>query len=291
MDPVLVILLAGACLVGYLLVAFAVGTLKHDNSVMDIFYGPAYLVLALSALLLGGTFSARPVLVTVLVGLWATRLAVYVYVRNRGKPEDPRYQQMRERWGTHVQLKSFLRVYLFQGLVIFLVGFPAVYVSVADNPPLTWLDWLGTFLWCVGFYFETGGDYQLYKFKQDPANKGRVMTGGLWAYTQHPNYFGEVTQWWALWLVVASVPFGVVLVFSPLYITFQIVKVSGVRLLNKRYADDPEYQAYARRTSAFFPWFPKRASPLATDTAVQDRPAGEKIEEENLVENPGKTGT
>jgi steroid 5-alpha reductase family enzyme len=114
----------------------------------------------------------------------------------------------------------------------------------------------------VGFLFETSADHSLYKFKQNPENKGRIMTKSVWKYSMHPNYFGEVTQWWGLFVIALAVPFGLITIVGPAYITFLIIKVSGVKLLDKRYARNEEYQTYKRKTSIFIPWFPKKDKEL-----------------------------
>ncbi|MFX1379594.1 MAG: DUF1295 domain-containing protein [Promethearchaeota archaeon] len=258
-------------LLGYLVIAFIIGTIKKNNGLMDIFYGPGYFVVALISLIfyfiLNSTINIRQLLITTLVFIWALRLATYVFIRNRGKPEDYRYQEMRERWKTNIVLKSFIRVYIFQGVVIFIVAFPVWFVNISNNPPiLSLLDfagvtlWLGAIFWLIGFLFETFGDYQLYKFKKNPENKGKVMDKGLWKYTQHPNYFGEVTQWWGLYVIAIAAPFGFITFIGPLFITYMIIKVSGIKLLDKHYEGDDKYADYKKRTSTFFPWFPKKKS-------------------------------
>lgn len=252
----------------YLLVAFVIGTIKKNNGLMDVFYGPGYFVLALSSLILSLIFNKvvdlQQIVITSLVFVWAFRLATYVFIRNRSKPEDYRYQAMRKRWKTNVVLKSFIRIYMFQGLVIFIVAFPVWFVNINANPTINILNfsgitlWLGGIIWLIGFLFESFGDYQLYKFKQNPENKGKVMDKGLWKYTQHPNYFGEVTQWWGIFVVALAVPFGFVSIIGPIFITYMIIKVSGIRLLNWRYRSDDKYAEYKKRTRVFFPWFPKK---------------------------------
>ncbi|MFW9784656.1 MAG: DUF1295 domain-containing protein [Candidatus Heimdallarchaeota archaeon] len=253
----------------YLVVAFIVGTVKKNNGLMDIFYGPGYFVVALSSLILyyfiNLSFNIRQVIVTILVFIWALRLATYVFIRNRGKPEDYRYQAMRKRWKTNIVLKSFIRVYIFQGIVIFIVAFPVWFVNISINPPiLNLLDfagvtlWLGIFVWLIGFLFETIADYTLFKFLQKPENKGMIMDRGVWKLSQHPNYFGEVTQWWGLYIIALATPFGFISILGPIFITYMIIKVSGIRLLDKRFEADDKYAEYKRRTSVFFPWFPKK---------------------------------
>ena len=268
----LIILYTIVVLFLYILIACAIGTIKKNWGTMDIFYGPAYFVVAFTSLYLTykelGIISIRQIIVTIMVLLWAIRLASYVHIRNRGKPEDRRYALMRERWKEKEQnlfVKSFTKIYLFQGLVIFIVVFPALWINVNENPQLTsLLDftgitlWLGLILWIIGFYFESVGDYQLYKFLKNPNRTKKVMDEGLWKYTQHPNYFGEVTMWWGIFIIALAVPWGFITIFGPIYITFQIINVSGVRLLNKIHEGDDEFAEYRRRTSTFIPWFPKK---------------------------------
>ncbi len=255
----------GLFLLGFLLIAFIVGSLKKDNSIMDVFYGWGFILVAWSTLLLKGTFGIRQIIVTILVTIWGIRLSNYVLIRNWGKGEDKRYQNMRERWGNKVLINSLFRIYLFQGLIIFLVVFPVSFINVNDDVPLDSLISLstltlifGSLVWILGFLYETIGDIQLYRFLNDPANKGKVFDKGLWRNTQHPNYFGEVTQWWGLYIVSLVIPFGFITIFGPIIITYMIINVSGVRLINKRFEGDSEYDKYRRRTSQFIPLPPKK---------------------------------
>jgi steroid 5-alpha reductase family enzyme len=256
----------------YILIACVVCTLKKNNGLMDIFYGPAYFVIAFTSLYftykMTKIISIRQIVVTILVLLWSIRLGIYVFIRNRGKPEDRRYAAMRGKWkanNKNVFIKSFTNIYLFQGLVIFIVAFPVLWINVNESPPTSNLIdftmislWLGVIIWIIGFYFETVGDYQLYRFLKTPNRIKKVMDEGLWKYTQHPNYFGEVTMWWGIFIIALAVPFGFITIFGPAYITFQIIFISGVRLLNKIHLGDDEFAEYKRRTSTFIPWFPKK---------------------------------
>ncbi|TFF94810.1 MAG: DUF1295 domain-containing protein [Promethearchaeota archaeon] len=252
--------LTGLFLLGYLLLAFLVGAIKKDNSVMDIFYGGGFILVAWSTFLLKGTFALRQIIVTILVTIWGLRLATYVMIRNWGKGEDKRYQNMRERWGDKVLINSLFRIYLFQGLILFLVVSPVTFINVIDNPPFWWFDLIGVGVWIIGFYFESVGDFQLFKFLSKVENKGKVFDKGLWRYTQHPNYFGEVTQWWGLFLIALNVyfPYGFITIIGPIIITYMIINVSGVKLLNKQFDGDSEYAKYKRRTSQFIPLPPKK---------------------------------
>jgi len=147
---------------------------------------------------------------------------------------------------------------MFQGLVIYLVCFSVLFVNINNNSDLILLDFLGISVWIIGFYFESAGDYQLKKFLEKKNKTKKVLDEGLWKYTQHPNYFGEVTMWWGLFIISLSIPYGFLTIFSPILITFMIIKVSGIRLLDKRFEKNDEYSVYKRKTSKFIPWFPKK---------------------------------
>jgi steroid 5-alpha reductase family enzyme len=149
-------------------------------------------------------------------------------------------------------------VYLLQGLFLFLIVLPVLLINKTVGISVGILDLFGGTVWVVGFYFEAMGDAQLARFIKNPANKGKLMQGGLWAYSRHPNYFGEVTQWWGLWLVALSVPNGWFSIIGPITITFLILKVSGVPMLEKKMAENPEFAEYKRRVSGFVP-LPRRA--------------------------------
>jgi steroid 5-alpha reductase family enzyme len=147
---------------------------------------------------------------------------------------------------------------MLQGFLLLVIDSPALFVNSFGGPALGWLDIAGVALWFSGFLMEAVADYQLMRFMKDPANRGRILQAGLWRYSRHPNYFGEVSQWWGLWLIALSVPGGWVTVFGPLAITILILKVSGIPLLESRQTENPEYREYRKRTSAFVPWLPKK---------------------------------
>jgi steroid 5-alpha reductase family enzyme len=192
---------------------------------------------------------------------WGLRLAIHIHVRDRGRGEDPRYKKWREEWGRWFLPRSFLQVFMLQGALLVMVAAPVIFVNAAPASPLGPLDALGALVWLTGFIFEAVGDLQLLRFRRDPANKGRLMTSGLWRYTRHPNYFGEVTLWWGVWLIAAAAPGGWVTVIGPLTITGLILKVSGIPMLESRYYGRPDFEEYRRRTSAFFPLPPREGKP------------------------------
>lgn len=227
----------------------------NDVSVVDIFWGPGFAVVAWVCLAAGQP-STRGWLVAGLVTLWAARLAGYLYWRNHGKPEDYRYVAMREHRGPSFRISSLFIVFWLQGALILFVSLPLNAIGTQPGPPLGLVDALGLVLFGIGLLFEAVGDAQLAAFKADPANKGRVMDRGLWRYTRHPNYFGDFAVWWGLWLLAARIaPWTIV---SPLIMSTLLLRVSGVALLEKTIVNRrPEYAEYIRKTSAFFPWFPK----------------------------------
>jgi len=227
------------------------------NDIADIAWGGGFLVLAVAGQLAAGVASPRGLLLLTLVALWGLRLGWHLARRQRGSAEDPRYRQWREDWGRHAALRAYFQIFLLQGLLMVVVLLPVTYVQAQPGAGLTALDAVGAALWLVGFFFETAGDLQLARFRQDPRNRGRILTSGLWRYSRHPNYFGEVMLWWGLWLIACAAPGGWQTVPGPATITALILWVSGIPMLEQRYAGNSEFAQYRRRTSAFFPLPPK----------------------------------
>lgn len=241
-----------------MIAVFLIALLLKDNSIVDIAWGPGFICVALTTLFLRGEIGARSLLISGLVIIWGLRLAVYIAVRNRGRGEDFRYAKWRREWGRWFIPRSFIQVFMLQGVFMLVIASPIVLANRSSEQRLTLLDGLGVLLWLVGFLFEAVGDEQLRKFKQRPENKGMIMTSGLWKCTRHPNYFGEAVLWWGMFLISLSVPGGWAAIISPLTIGTLLLKVSGVPMLEKKYVGNQQYAAYARRTPAFFPRFPKK---------------------------------
>jgi len=252
-----IFLLAAGAVLLYMTVWFVAALLRKRNDIADVAWGLGFVLTGLVSLAAAGEYAPRGLLATGLVAIWGVRLALHIFLRNRGKGEDPRYRKWREEWGRWFLPRSFLQVFMLQGALLVLVATPLIFVNAAPASPLSWIDGLGALVWLAGFFFETVGDLQLSRFLRDPANRGKLMTGGLWRYTRHPNYFGEVTLWWGIWLLAAAVPNGWATVIGPLAITFLILKVSGIPMLEERYEGRADFQEYKRRTSAFFPLPPR----------------------------------
>lgn len=240
-------------------VLFVVSLLVKRNDIADIAWGPGIALVAFTAAVATSTTIAWPhYLMLALIALWATRIGVRIGKKNLNKPEDVRYAQWRESWGRWFYLRSFFQVYLLQcGLMIFLAMSAVVAVHAPVSSFLAPLIISGTLLWLIGFVFETVGDYQLDRFLGNPANKGKLMRYGLWHYSRHPNYFGEVTMWWGLWLMTATLPLTWLAALSPITITILILFVSGIPMLEYRMQKHPEWSDYARTTSVLVPWWPR----------------------------------
>jgi steroid 5-alpha reductase family enzyme len=236
---------------------FLAAQIRGRNDIADIAWGLGFILVAAVSLVNGGIYSGRGLLVSGMVLTWGIRLALHIHTRNRSKGEDPRYLKWREEWGRWFVLRSFLQVFMLQGILLLMVAVPIVFVNSAPAGTFGWLDLLGVTVWLTGFSFEAIGDWQLLTFIRNPANKGKLMTEGLWRYTRHPNYFGEVTLWWGIWLVTLALPGGWLTVIGPLTITFLILKVSGIPMLEAPYEERADFQEYKRRTSAFFPMPPR----------------------------------
>jgi steroid 5-alpha reductase family enzyme len=236
---------------------FLVALKLRRNDVADVAWGAGFIVLALAGQFAAAAISIRGLLVLALVIIWGVRLSLHIGLRNRGKSEDARYRKWREEWGAHATVRAFFQVFLLQGFLAVVILFPVTYILAHQGFDVTWLDAMGIAVWLMGFAFEAIGDLQLAQFKNVPGNRGRVITSGLWKYTRHPNYFGEVTLWWGVWLIACSAPGGWKTVFGPATITALILLVSGIPLLERKYEGNLEFKEYQRRTSAFFPLPPK----------------------------------
>jgi steroid 5-alpha reductase family enzyme len=240
----------------YMTAWFILALLRKDNSLADVAWGLGFVLLAGLTLVRRNEYAARQILVSGLVLFWGVRLAVHIVSRNRMRGEDPRYAAWRAKWGRSFVPRSYLQVFLLQGVFLLVISLPIITVNASPQKGLGWLDLAAALVWLLGFVFESVADRQLALFKKDPANRGKIMTSGLWKYTRHPNYFGEAVMWWGIFGLALSTRYGWLTVTSPLLITFLLRFVSGVPLLEKKYRGSAEFEEYARRTNAFIPWLP-----------------------------------
>lgn len=241
----------------YVSLWFIISLIKKRNDVADIAWGLGFIVMAWVSFLLSENYGTRGLLVGVLVSIWGFRLAWHIHTRNKAKKEDFRYLAWRKEWKSFFYLRSYLQVYILQGFFLFIIAIPIMEINRNNGLSLGWLDFIGLFIWVIGFYFEARGDAELSQFTKNPLNKGKIIQSGLWQYTRHPNYFGEVTLWWGIYIIsLGSTPFFYTLI-GPLTITILILFVSGIPLLEKKYAGNPDFEEYKRKTSVFFPLPPR----------------------------------
>jgi steroid 5-alpha reductase family enzyme len=239
---------------------WTVSVAMRDTSIVDVFWGAGFVVLAWFAYAVADGSRDRGLLLAALTTVWGLRLTIHLARRNLGHGEDKRYAQMRERWGAKWPLRSLFVVFWLQGALMWIVALP-VQVGVHDPTPagLTWLDGVGAAVWLVGFAFEAIGDAQLTRFKADEANAGQVMDRGLWAWTRHPNYFGDFTVWWGIWLVALATTSAWWTFVGPAVMSVLLIRVSGAALLEKGMRSSrPGYEDYVARTSGFFPRPPRQ---------------------------------
>lgn len=243
-----------------LVVMWLISLLMRDAGIVDIFWGPGIAAMAWWYAYQAGFAQLGPkhILLLVLVTLWALRLGGYLAWRNLGKAEDYRYARMRSSAGRSWWWFSFFKVFGLQGLIIWTITALFWRILSADGA-LVWTDYLGLALWSIGFFFEAVGDWQLARFKADSTNQGKVLNTGLWCYTRHPNYFGDACVWWGYFCLVLSHPQAVWFLFCPVYMTFLLLKISGVAMLERDQSDKKptKYQEYIKQTSVFLPWWPK----------------------------------
>jgi steroid 5-alpha reductase family enzyme len=244
----------------YVTAVWLLSLILRNASIIDIFWGPGFLLVGgVYTLASPDGYTGRQVMVMALVAAWALRLGGYILLRNAGHGEDFRYQKMRENAGEAFWWRSLLSVFLLQGALLWIISAPLLAAVHSDDPgSLGVTDYAGAAVWAFGFGFEAIGDWQLAQFKRDPTHKGKVMDHGLWRYTRHPNYFGEAVLWLGYFIIAAGTDWGWVTVFSPALMTFLLLRVSGVAMLERAMTKRrPGYEEYIRRTSAFVPWRPR----------------------------------
>ncbi|MFN0018657.1 MAG: DUF1295 domain-containing protein [Pirellulaceae bacterium] len=258
MDLTAIMLVNLGALALLMFVVWLLSLALRDVSIVDVFWGIGFVLVAGISVTCAKSSPPRAWLIAGLTLIWGLRLAAYLGWRKFGKPEDSRYRALREGYGTKFWIVSLLLVFGLQAGLIWLISWPLQFAPFGSG---SWNGWdvAGSLLWLIGFLFEAVGDFQMARFKADPANQGRLFSGGLWRFTRHPNYFGDFLVWWGLTLIAfaGGAPWWIVV--SPLTISFLLIRVSGVSLLEKSLKHrTPGYEEYMRQTSSFFPWPPKQ---------------------------------
>jgi steroid 5-alpha reductase family enzyme len=236
---------------------FLWGYFKKRNDVADEAWGLGFIFIAFATILLSGATGFKNLLLLILVTLWGARLYWHISRRHKGKKEDPRYQAFRKDWKDWFVLKSFFNIYLLQGMLMILISFPIILTNITTRGEFYLVNYFGLLIWLLGYWFEVTADAQLRDFLKNPQNKGKLMTQGLWKYSRHPNYFGEIAMWWGIYLI-ALPAYPYLALVGPVTITYLIMFVSGVPMLEERYKNREDWKNYARKTSILFPTLPKK---------------------------------
>ena len=235
---------------------YIIAIIKKRNDVADIAWGLGYVLLA-TFLYFSTNHSSLANLLYCLVTVWGIRLSVHIYLRSIKKGEDYRYKQWRDEWGSSFYIRSYLQVFLLQGVFLLIIASPLVLVA-GSNEVFSIFTWIGLVFWVIGFFFQSVGDYQLTVFMQHKKSKAEIIQTGLWKYSRHPNYFGEIMMWWGIYIIIIPLTNSIWFIVSPLTITFLLVFVSGIPLLEKKYKNHTSFQLYKKKTSALVPWPPKK---------------------------------
>lgn len=252
-------LIAAITIAVVMVTTWIISLVIKNASIVDIVWGAGFAVTSwvLAATVEGD--NGRQILLAVMVGLWGMRLALYLAKRNIGHGEDWRYKAMRKKKGKNFGLISLVTVFGLQGVLMWTVSLPVIIGNADDSPGVGPIAVMGIMLWIVGLTFEAVGDYQLAQFKKNPANATKVMDKGLWSLTRHPNYFGDALLWWGIGIVGAETGSGVFGFIGPVVMTFFLLKVSGVPMLERSLSRRREgYAEYVARTSGFIPRPPKK---------------------------------
>ena len=235
---------------------FAVAVYKKRNDVADIAWGIGYIILCVYLFI---TYPVSPVLILFysLVTAWGLRLSLHIYTRNKNKAEDFRYKAWRDEWGRYFYLRSYLQVFLLQGVFLLVIISPVIHAAL--SPAVSWniFTCIGLCCWMIGFYFQAVADWQLAVFKSNQKNKGVIIQTGLWKYSRHPNYFGEILMWWSIFIITIPFENSFYFIISPLTITLLLIFVSGIPMLEKKYKGNAAFEDYKKRTSALIP-MPRR---------------------------------
>lgn len=230
---------------------FAISVLKKRNDIADIAWGLGYIVTCLFLIFTQET-SKLAFVVYALICIWGLRLSIHIYARNKNKPEDFRYNKWRNEWKEFFFIRSYFQVFILQGIIMLIVISPVFLLGSTKLTEIPELSYFGILFWILGFSFQSIADYQLQKFVA--TKSGGIMQSGLWRYSRHPNYFGEILMWWGIFMTILPIENSIYFIVSPLLITYLLVYVSGIPLLEARYKNSEDYKEYKTKTSLLIPW-------------------------------------
>ncbi len=233
---------------------YYIAVIKRNNNWADYAWAVGFPIIAMTSYALGGRHDlSKQFLITTLVIIWSARLLVHIITRNQGGEELYRYKSLRNKWGAKTVLYSFFRIYLLSWFLMCLVAFPIVVINTTGGYLIGRIELVGIMIWAFGFVYETVADYQLYHYKLKASHRDKIFTGGLWKYSRHPNYLGEILMWVGLYFVALPHPYGAIAIISPAVITFMLLGFTGVPTIEKRYRGNEDYKDYKKRTSILIP--------------------------------------
>lgn len=246
----------------YMTIWYFISLAKRDMSIVDIAWGIGFIVNTLALALLTENISSTQVILLILITLWGIRLSSHIAYRNWGKDEDFRYANWRARWmkkgKAYFLLRSFLQVFILQGFFMLVILSPVILNFKSTETTNIVILSTGIIIWLVGFFFESVGDLQLLMFvqakKRGEYSKNAIMKYGLWKHTRHPNYFGEICQWWGIFIISLNTPIVLLGLVGPVTITYLLIFISGVPMLEKKYKHNEEYKEYKKRVPSLVPW-------------------------------------
>ena len=217
---------------------------------IDIYWGPSFFFSALLIFFLNNNFTLASYIILILVGIWGMRLGLYLFFRNIKKDEDKRYIKIRDSIGN---IGLYFITYMIQVILIGLVSLP-IQILIIQNEAidLNFISLIGVIVTFTGIIIESIADLQMSKFKAIPNNKGKLMDKGLWQFSRHPNYFGDSLFWWGIFIFSYSYTSNLLTVISPIIMTYFLMRVSGVTLLERQLRYKKEgYEEYIDNTSSF----------------------------------------
>src|SRR5690606_40508037 len=253
--------------IGVEILLWLVSLKTRDATLADVWWGLGFATIAVASYIhsAGVGVESRRLLLMALTVIWGARLAIYIYARSHGKPEDHRYAAYRKAAGPDTARVMFRKVFGIQGLMMWITSIP-VQVGMFLVQPETLGVWaaIGAAVWLIGFVIETVADWQMTIFKRDPANRGKPLATGVWRYTRHPNYFGDAMVWWGLFLITCDNPVAWLFIFAPIRMHYRLAYRQSLKLLEKNIGTTkPEYAHYVATTNRFYPWFPRKSAPAA----------------------------
>jgi steroid 5-alpha reductase family enzyme len=248
--------LAAGLLFIFMSLAYLVARKRDQFNVVDIAWGAAFVLVAWGVYY--QVSQPRTLLVAVLVSLWGIRLMSHLFKRVRTGEDDPRYIEIRKKWKGDVWLRAYFIIFMLQALLVLVVGLPIILTGNNLLAHTAWAVYTGAVIWFVGFTLERTADAELAEFVANRKSKNEVLDTGLWRYSRHPNYFGELAQWWGIGIIALQASWGWVGLLGPLTLTILIVFISGIPTIEKKKKSNPAYAAYMKRTSPLIPWPPKR---------------------------------